>query len=84
MGNAWVFAQIDGAWYATTWEWLRPGQTSKTTNPLQGGKGYIQHEPVRSWRPQSGELIGLMVSTPARTAERTINERSNVSLVVWP
>ena len=27
--NAWVFANIDGTWHAATWEWFKPGQTSK-------------------------------------------------------
>ena len=64
--NVWVFANIGGTWYAATWEWLRAGTTCKDF----GASDFRTHvngaSPLSSWTPQSGETIGLMVSTPAR------------------
>ena len=83
--NVWVFANIDGLWYAATWEWLRPGTTCK---PLDGSdfKTHVNGvQPLASWTPQPGEQVGLMVSTPARFGPQgPRQERSNVVLVSWP
>ena len=40
-------------------------------------------EPLRSYVPRQGDLIGLMMTTPARfyPAMRTVDERTNVVLV---
>ena len=83
--NAWVFANIDGTWYAATWEWFRPGQTSKNL----GASDFKTHvngaSPLNNWTPKSGEQIGLMVSTPARLGPAgPVHERSNVVLTTWP
>jgi len=83
--NAWVFANIDGTWYGATWEWFRPGQTSKDV----GASDFQTHvngaPPLNNWTPQSGEQIGLMVSTPARLGpDGPVHERSNVVLTTWP
>ena len=83
-GNPWVFVQISGQWYAATYEWLRPGQTCKS---LDAGDmaGHIKVAPLDSWRPRSGEVVGFMVSTPARFGpDGPKNERSNVVLFAWP
>ena len=83
-GNPWVFANIDGAWHAATYEWLRPGQTDKEISADNIG-AHIKKPPLDGWRPKSGETVGLMVSTPARLGpEGPVNERSNVVLVTWP
>lgn len=88
-GNVWVFGQIDGRWYAATCEWLKPGQTCKRfsnrTEPDSWGIGpHTKKDPLKSWGPQSGEWIGIMVSGRARDGQRSIEERSNVCLVRWP
>jgi hypothetical protein len=36
---------------------------------------FYDSEPLKSWRPAHGELVGVAVSAPAR---------SNVVLVAWP
>ena len=83
--NPWVFVNLDGQWYAATFEWLRPGQTSKPKGVLDGSMGdHIKVAPLSSWRPHSGERIGLMVSGLARTKMRNVQERSNVVMVTWP
>jgi hypothetical protein len=82
-GNPWVFVNRGGRWYAATYEWLRPGQTKKYVTAADIG-AHTKREPIESWQPQPGELVGFMVSTPARTGGRTVNERSNVVLTRWP
>ncbi len=83
-GNCWVFVQVNGTWHAATFDWMRTGQTAKAAASVRGTGGHIPRAPLNTWTPRSGETIGFMVSTPARTADRTINERSNVSMVTWP
>ena len=83
--NPWVFANIGGTWYAATWEWVRVGTTCKSL----GASDFKTHvngaSPLNTWTPQSGEQIGLMISTPARFGpEGSVNERSNVVLRTWP
>ena len=83
MGNAWVIAEVGGQWYAATWEWMRQGQQFKAKRSLHGD--HIKRgEFGPHWTPKSGQRIGLMISTGARNSERTTNERSNISWVVWP
>ncbi|MCC5843630.1 MAG: hypothetical protein JJU05_05200 [Verrucomicrobia bacterium] len=82
--NAWVVVNVDGTWYAATFDWLKTGQQAKATSAVTGANGHISHPPLNNFRPRSGETYGFMVSTPARSADRTINERSNISTVVWP
>ena len=83
--NPWVIVNMDGQWYAVTFEWLRHGQTSKPKGVLDGSMGdHIKVPPLNRWRPRSGERIGLMVSGLARTKMRNVQERSNVVMVTWP
>ena len=83
-GNPWILANIDGEWYAATYEWLRPGQTEKQISAENIGAN-TKKPPLDGWQPKSGDTVGLMVSTPARFGpEGPINERSNVVLVTWP
>ena len=41
--------------------------------------------PMTNWVPKAGELVGFMMSTPARTwpAGKTLDERSNVVVQPW-
>ena len=83
-GNVWVIFQVDGQWYAATWEWLRPGQTCKG---LKGSDlaSHIKVAPGDSWSPKSGETVYFFVSTPARFGPQgPKNERSNVFCTIWP
>ena len=83
--NCWVFVNLNGQWYAATFEWLRRGQTSKPKGVLDGSMGdHIKVSPLNSWRPKKGERIGIMVSGLARTQMRNVRERSNVYMVTWP
>ena len=83
--NPWVIVKFEGRWYAATFEWLRPGQVSKPMGVLDGSRGdHIKVPPLNRWRPRSGERFGIMVSGLARSSQRNVLERSNVSMVTWP
>ena len=82
--NVWVIANIDGTWYGATFEWLRFGQQAKAFSAIRSTDGYINQSEFDGWEVTSGETLGIMVSTPARNGQRTINERSNISTVVAP
>jgi hypothetical protein len=85
-GTQWYFARINGRWYGGAGEWVRPnqickdGQTSAEIGPDGSWGG-----PMSTWVPKPGDLVGYMMSTPARTwpAGRTLDERSNVVVLPW-
>ena len=80
--NPWVFVKLDNKWYAATFEWLRPGQTSKPTSTVDGS--HINASPLSSWHPKSGETYGFMVSGLARSSTRNVTERTQVVMAKWP
>jgi len=80
--NPWIFVYQSGRWYGATWEWLRPGQSSKPTAVVNGA--HIKKSPLNNFRPRSGEVYGFMVSGLARDKTRNVKERSNVVFVRWP
>src|SRR5262249_13581195 len=82
-GNPWIFVYLNGRWYGATFEWLSPGQECKYVTRSDIG-AHIGRSPLTGWRPRSGEVVGLMVSTRARSGADTISERSNVVMVPWP
>ena len=85
-GNQWYFAKINGQWYAVAGEWFRPGQTCKSGQLAQDiGRDATQDEPIHSWVPKPGELVGYAVSGPARNYPQMKgkDERSQVILIPW-
>jgi hypothetical protein len=82
-GNPWIFVNRDGRWYGATYEWLAPGQVCKGLTRDTIGP-HIGRSPLTGWRPRSGEVVGLMVSTLARFRPEAARERSNVVMVRWP
>ncbi len=80
--NPWIFVYQGGVWYAATFEWLRPGQTSKPTYTVAGD--HIKVSPLDNFSPVSGTQYGFMVSGLARTSTRNVEERSNVVMATWP
>ena len=81
--NPWVFVNLNGQWYAATFEYLRHGQTAKPMSVLNAND-HIKVAPLNKWRARSGERIGLMVSGLTRGGYRNVKERSNVVMVTWP
>ena len=82
-GNPWIFAKIDGRWYAATYEWLKSGQICKGITRDNIGP-HTKKEPIESWKPKSGELVGFMISGLARSSDRNVKERSQVVMIRWP
>lgn len=80
--NPWIIVNRGGVLYAATWEWMKTGQTTKSTAAVHGS--HINHAPLNSFRPRSGEIYGFMVSSLARGGQRTVNERSHIVFVRWP
>ncbi|MEM6993056.1 MAG: hypothetical protein AAF721_21265 [Myxococcota bacterium] len=87
VGNAWVFIEEGGQWYAATWEWLRPpGQTCKFATAVAGD--HIKVDPfgeTSGWVPTSGQSYYFMVSGLIRNPNYSnVMERSNIVEYVWP
>lgn len=80
--NPWIIVKVDGQWTAATFEWFRKGQTSKPSKTVAGD--HIKRSPLHDFRPVSGETYGWMVTTLARDAKRTLNERTNIVFARWP
>ncbi len=84
-GNQWYFALINRTWYGGAGEWVRPGQACKG---FGGGPEEFydpSQEPLHSWNPRPGDLVGIASSTPARAWPdmRTTDERTNIQLITW-
>jgi len=79
--NPWIFVKQDGKWYAATFEWLRPGQTSKDIKSVNGD--HIKQSPLKDFVPKNGEVYGFMVSGLARASERNVQERTNIVMYEW-
>jgi hypothetical protein len=89
-GNVWVIAEVDGTWYAATWDYIRPGQICKSASGFDwasrrdGIFAHTQKLPLEGRSPRSGDPVGIMVSGFARTSQRTVFERSNIFMTTWP
>jgi len=85
--SLWVFIKFEGRWYATTFEFMRFGQTDKIADTVRGRQ--IKRAPFQrsgfEWRPAKGEVYGFMTSGMARFNFDNVNvrERSNISLYRW-
>jgi len=84
-GNQQYFAFIDGQWHSGSSEWYRPGQACKHVDQNVGSDSFPATTPIGRWRPQVGEIFGVMSTTPARAypAMKTVDERTNVVLIQW-
>src|SRR5262245_12620109 len=88
-GNLWVISLITGQWWTGAGDWYRPSQACKGVGANSIGRDSFyqpSQEPLHSWVPQSGEMFGVMATTPARLwpQMRTYDERSDVKLIRWP
>lgn len=77
--NAWIIQEeSDGSYKASTWEYVRKGQTTKLTENLEGTD-------VISRPPQSGDRVGIMLAGITRNSSmRNIEARSNIVWITWP
>ncbi|HVH57940.1 MAG TPA: hypothetical protein VM791_16865 [Vicinamibacterales bacterium] len=87
-GNPVIIVNIGGRWYGAGFDWFGQGRTCKHMPAAEYGRDQIRVPPLDgSWPgPRSGDMIGLMVTTPSsdRIPVRSVNERSNIVLVRWP
>lgn len=93
-GTLWVFLNVNGQWYATGAERLRPNQLNGTkpqgspTNLIGDGWLYDVNRwgPMAHYNPAPGEHVGLMVvAGSTRSDNQTpVKERTNVIEVLWP
>ena len=73
--NVWVFGNVNGQWYAATFEWVRVGATgwNKDLEATGSQAPFVQTEasPLNSWRPVEGETVYFMVSSICRGGARS-------------
>ncbi|MFH1654582.1 MAG: hypothetical protein ABIE74_11100, partial [Pseudomonadota bacterium] len=83
-GNVWIFVHLNGQWKAATFDWLRPGQTTKDTSNILCGGGDGTLHGMSGFSPVSGDIYGFMVSGMARNnVTPNIQERSNIVTKAW-
>lgn len=82
VGNIWVIAWRNGAWHASTFDWLRVGQQNKLLDNLLGADGTLRGE-LGNFAPRVGELYGFVVTSVARNGAQGINERTNIVSYYW-
>jgi hypothetical protein len=85
----WVFFKINGAWYGTGGERLRPNQTDKgLTKPSDIGPGWL-YDPNRwgvmtNYVPQVGELVGFMVVAGSTRSDNNVIVQERTGVVLYP
>lgn len=85
-GNQINFIQVDGKWYGASGHWYRPNQTCKgEVDDLFFIEGFQGTQPFASFRPYSGMVFGVGLSTPSRAwpSSKTLDHRSNFLLIEW-
>ena len=80
--NPWIFINQGGTWYAATFEWIRPNNTTKGRHAVNGD--HIKQPPLADWSPKAGETYYFMVSGLARQGPEGSQERTNIVAVQWP
>ncbi len=58
-GNVWIFAYVNGKWYAATYDWLRPGQECKNVTGPELGVDQIRYSAPRC-------VLGAEIGRPGR------------------
>jgi hypothetical protein len=87
----WVFFHIDGTWYATGGERLRPSQFEKElSQPSAIGPGWLYDPnrwgPMTAYVPAPGEWVGFMVVAGSTRSDDhvIVSERTGVVVVPFP
>jgi hypothetical protein len=85
-----VFENINGQWYGTGGERLRPGQTDKELGrPSDIATGWFYSSywaPMTGYVPRPGEVVGFMVVAGSARADSNspVHERTGVVLIPFP
>lgn len=88
--TVWALFNINGVWYASGGERLRPGQTDKElSRPSDLGIGWYYNSlwaPMTNYAPRPGEIVGFLVTAGDTRAGANISvrERSNVVFISFP
>jgi hypothetical protein len=86
----WMFENINGRWYGTGGERLRPGQTDKgLTRASDIATGWFYNAfwaPMTGYVPQPGETVGFMITAGSTRADSNapVKERSGIVLIPFP
>lgn len=88
----WVFLYINGQWYGTAAERLRPLQLDKAERPLfsQWIAGWLNKPkiwgPMAGYVPAIGEQVGIMVTQGSEYLDSkwSVRERSDIFFINWP
>ena len=83
IGNWWIIGKKDGEWAASTVEWLGSGAMQCTFGPERLNE---LHGKLNGFQPQSGDLVGVMLSTIARSPQwkGPTDERTQIMVTKWP
>ena len=81
--NAWGIVKVGGIWHAGTWEYFRPGQTTKKQKAF-GGCCHFR-PPINNFNLVNGENYAIFISGVVRDTSGGINiqQRTNYSLFKW-
>jgi len=91
VANPWILVWRGGAWQATTFSWMKPGQFGKAVDEVSCG-GPAGSPTLGDFKPVAGETYGFMVSMIARDAalsaqQAALNggkqERTNILMYRW-
>jgi len=86
----WIFERINGQWYGTGGERLRPCQTDKGLgSPLEIASGWFYNSywaPFTGHQPANGEMVGFMVAAGSTRADNNapVHERTRIVMIPWP
>ena len=76
--NAWIFVEIKGTWYASTFEYMRPKQVRKDLGYRLIPK-HTKAPHIKDFQLMHGDIVYVMMSGLARNPKhKSIQERSNV------
>jgi hypothetical protein len=83
IGNWWLLAECeDGITHGATMEWLGRGKLGFTGKKWDGTDA--THGCLTNWKPKSGAIIYIMISTCARAGVQNGRERSAAIKLVLP
>ena len=78
-----LFIEKGGQWYAGTWEWLAVGKKCRNKKAVAGD--HIKKDPLKNWKPKSGDTLYFMVGALSRFPHiKNVSERSNIVKAIWP
>ncbi|MDB4339645.1 hypothetical protein OAA08_01015 [bacterium] len=76
--SLWIFVEISGTWYASTFEYLRPNQSRKDLG-YKLIPTWTQQRPINTFDLRSGDKVYVMTSGLARRSNvKNVKERSNI------